>query len=277
MRCMQRVVHGLILSLSVSLVLPRSLEAVVVDFEDLTVPQSGYFNGDPGTLSPGQEVTQPWTSSGAAFSNTFGIDGDYSFPYWSGFAYSNVVNTTTNTFENQYAAYPGGGYQSATYAVAYADAASVALPGASIVSGFRIANTTYAYLTMRDGDIYGFTQPLAAGGWFLVTATGSLGGTSTGSVDFYLADLRGGSPPGLVAGWDWFELSGLGEVDTVSFAFSGSDVGSFGLNTPAYFAMDDFTYVASVPEPSGGVILAGGVAAALTLRRRLAIVRSHAA
>lgn len=243
--------------------------AVVVDFEDLSVPPAGYFNGDPGNLSPGDEVSQPWTSGAVDFANTFGIDADYAFPYWSGFAYSDVVNTTSNTFENQYAAYPGSGHQSATYAIAYSGAAALSLPSPATVSGFRIANTTYAYLTMRDGDIYGFTQPLAAGGWFLVTATGRLGGTITGAAEFYLADLRGGTPPGLVAGWEWFDLSALGEVDAVGFTFSGSDVGAFGLNTPAYFAMDDLNYTAAVPEPATWALaLAGGVAAAAGAWRR---------
>lgn len=244
--------------------------AVVVDFEGLVVPQAGFFNGDPGNLAPGDEVSQPWTSGGVDFANTYGIDADYGFPYWSGFAYSDVVNTTTNTFENQYAAYPGGGYQSATYAIAYSGAAAVSLPFPATVSGFRIANTTYAYLTMRDGDIYGFTQPLATGGWFRVTATGSLGGTTTAAAEFYLADLRGNSPPGIVAGWEWFDLSALGTVDDVSFSFSGSDVGTFGLNTPAYFALDDFSYSASVPEPSTFALMAGGslLVAAARCRRR---------
>jgi hypothetical protein len=171
----------------------RYAAAAVVDFEDLALPPSGFFNGDPGNLSPGDSVSQPWTSGGASFANTFGIDVDFAFPYWSGFAYSDVVNTTTNTFDNQYAAYPGSGFQSTTYAIAYSGAAAVSLPSPATVSGFRIANTTYAYLTMQDGDIYGFTQPLAAEGWFLVTASGSLGGTPTGSAVFYLRTIASGA------------------------------------------------------------------------------------
>ena len=38
-------------------------------------------------------------------------------------------------------------------------------------------------------------------------------------------------------------------VDRIEFSFDGSDKGTFGLNTPAYFAMDDFT-VTAVPEPT---------------------------
>lgn len=248
---------------------------VVIDFQDLplTTPQS-FSNGNPGTLAPGQSVTQPWVSSGVSFANTFGIDeyGGFTYPYWSGFAYSNVVDTTTNSFENQYASYPGGGFGgSSIYAVAYSDAASIMLPQATTVAGFRIANTTYAALTMANGDGYGFTNPLPAGGWFRVTATGKLGAAVTGSTDYYLADLRGNTPPGILGTWDWFDLSPLGTVDRVDFTFTGSDVGTFGLNTPAYFAMDNLT-VASVPEPAGIVLLvpAGMVVVWRACRRRRA-------
>lgn len=237
----------------------------VVTFQDLAIPQAGYFNGDPGNLAPGGEVSQPWLSGGAAFSNTYGIDADFSFPYWSGFAASNVADSTTAGFTNQYAAYPGGGYQSSTYAVAYADSATVTLPTAATVAGFRIANTTYAYLAMRDGDQ--FSPALPAAGWFRVTATGRRAGTLTGSAHYYLADRRGGTSPGIVAGWEWFDLSGIGTVDTISFTFSGSDVGQFGLNTPAYFAMDNLTFTA-VPEPGGWMLMAAAAGAAAVSFRR---------
>lgn len=243
--------------------------AEVIDFEDLVVPVAGYYNGDPGTLSPGQSVNQPWVSGGVSFANLFGIDsyGGYDYEYWNGFAYSNVVNTTDPAFTNQYASFPGGGSQSSTYAVAFGDGASLTLPVPGTVAGFQIANTTYAALTMRDGDQYGFSAPLPPGGWFATTATGKLGGGVTGSATYYLADLRGGTPPGILAGWDWFDLAGLGVVDTVEFTFSGSDTGTFGLNTPAYFAMDSLT-VNAVPEPAGWTVLVAGTLGLLPLWRR---------
>lgn len=242
-----------------------------VNFEDLSIPASSYLNGDPGNLSAGQSVSNPIVSGSISFANTFGIDsfGGYDYPYWFGFAASNVVNTSDPAFTNQYASYPGGGYQSATYGVAYSDGATLALPAAGTVTGFRIANTTYAYLTMVNGDPYGFTAALAeSDGYLLVTATGLLGGNTIGSAGFYLADLRTSSSPGVLAGWAWFDLSGLGTVDAVTFSFSGSDVGSYGLNTPAYFAMDDVVY--AVPEPSTVMLLAGGALGWIAWRRRRA-------
>ena len=247
--------------------------AVVVDFEGLTVPPSGFFNGNPGTLSPGQSVSTPWTAGGVAFSNTFGIDsfGGFDYEWWEGFSYSNVVNTTDPAFNNQYASYPGGGYQSSTYAVPHTEyndyRPAVTLPVPTTVSGFRITNTTYAALTMQNGDQYGFSAPLPPGGWFATTAIGRLGATTTGSATFYLADLRGASPPGILATWEWFDLSSLGMVDRIEFEFTGSDIGPFGLNTPRYFALDDLT-VSAGPEPTFSVILASAGIALLIRRCR---------
>ena len=56
-------------------------------------------------------------------------------------------------------------------------------------------------------------------------------------------------------------------VESVEFTFSGSDTGTFGLNTPAYFAMDALT-VNAVPEPAGWGLLAAGWAAILSSCRR---------
>jgi len=255
-------------ALLAAVIAPALASAVIVDFEDLAVPASGAFNGDPGTLVPGQSVSAPWTSAGVAFANTFGIDsfGGFAYQYWSGFAYSNVVDTTDPAFENQYASYPGGGFGSAVYAVAYSAEAAVTLPGPSTVAGFRIANTTYAALTMKNGDAYGFSAPLPAGGWFATTATGRLAGTVTGSTTFLLADLRGPAPAGILASWAWFDLSPLGAVDRIEFSFDGSDKGAFGLNTPAYFAMDDLT-LTPVAEPASLMTTLAAAAGGLGLVR----------
>jgi hypothetical protein len=242
-----------------------------VTFEDQNLAANSYFNGDPGNLANGQSVSLPIVSGGVAFSNTFSVAPDGSYTYWSGFSTSNVVNTTDPDFTNQYASYPGGGYQSSNYGIAYGDGASFTLPTPGNVSGFEIANTTYAYLTMANGDPYGFTAPLASpSGYLAVTAAGFLQGNSTGSAEFYLADFRTLSSPGILPGWAWFDLSALGSVDTVSFTFTGSDTGIYGLNTPAYFAIDNLTY-GSVPEidpASAGSAFSFGIGSLALLERR---------
>jgi hypothetical protein len=243
-----------------------AVTADVITFESASVPSIGHLNGDPGTLSPGDSVSVPFQFGGVSFSNTFGIDATWNFSFWNGFSISNVVNTTDGTWTNQYASKPGGGYQSTNYAVAYSSEANIEFPEPVKASGFRIANTTYAYGIMTETDPEGFSMPLGSGDWFSVTATGSRNGATVGSVEFFLADLRGATPVGVRSGWNWVDLSGLETIDRLSFSFAGSDVGEYGLNTPAYFAMDNLTY--AVPEPSGIVLAACGAAAWIAWRRR---------
>lgn len=257
---------------------------ITVDFEDVLLPPSGYLNGEPNpntlTGTTGS-IDNTFLSGGVSFANTYSNWYDdvneINTPYWSGFAFSNVQDGTTAGFTNQYAAYPGGGYgASPNYAVAYGDGTTLSLPAPGTVSGFEIANTTYAALSMRDGDPYGFSSRLAPGGFFLVTATGKLQGAVTGATSFYLADLRTESSPGILDGWAWYDLSSLGIVDAVSFRFDGSDKSAiYGLKTPAYFAMDNLTYV-PVPEPPAAwlVAAAGGGWWLLQLRRRAGRVSS---
>lgn len=245
---------------------------VVITFEDLTVPEAGFFNGNPGNLAPGQSVTVPWTSGSVSFANQFSIDAFYGYASWAGFSYSDVAASGAATFSNQYASNPGGGYESPTYAVAYQDSFTpflpvITLPVATEVSGFRIANTTYAFGSMQDGD--GFSDPLPTGtGWFATTATGFVGGSVTGSATFFLGDRRGDSPTGILSGWAWFDLTPLGVVDRIEFSFDGSQYSEYGLTTPAYFAMDNLT-VATVPEPGTWALLIGaGVGWAVVRGRR---------
>ena len=40
--------------------------------------------------------------------------------------------------------------------------------------------------------------------------------------------------------WTYVDLSQLGEIDGLTFGMTSSDTGDWGMNTPAYFAMDDF-------------------------------------
>ena len=94
--------------------------AVVVDFEELPVNANGFFNGDIAAGSPfrdnytitGSRITfgetetlQTWSSQGVNFNNNY----IQAFASWSGWSWSNVVDTSTAGFTNQFASFPGGG------------------------------------------------------------------------------------------------------------------------------------------------------------------------
>jgi hypothetical protein len=65
----------------------------------------------------------------------------------------------------------------------------------------------------------------------------------TDTVEFYLADFRftDNSKDYIIKEWKWVDLTSLGNVDSLVFAMSSSDVGQYGMNTPAYFCIDDLT------------------------------------
>jgi len=73
-------------------------------------------------------------------------------------------------------------------------------------------------------------------------------GDYTGTVDFYLADYRfdNNSEDYIIDNWTWVDLSLLGDVVGLEFSIDSSDKEAFGINTPAYFAMDNLN---AVPIP----------------------------
>jgi hypothetical protein len=113
------------------------------------------------------------------------------------------------------------------------------------ITGFYITNNTYAYNSMRDGD---FTAKKFGGtsgndpDWFRITIKGYWNGAlKNDSVDFYLADYRSSNNANdyIIKDWTFVNTQALGNVDSVIFNLSSSDNGIYGMNTPAYFCMDN--------------------------------------
>ncbi len=101
---------------------------------------------------------------------------------------------------------------------------------------------------MIDGDDYakkfggtGGTDP----DWFKVTIAGiSAEGDTTGTIDYYLADFRSenSSEDYIVDNWQWIDISELGTIAKLHFSLSSSDNGDWGMNTPAYFCIDQLNH-----------------------------------
>ncbi len=174
--------------------------------------------------------------------------------FWSyGFAYSNMTDSVTSGYTNQYSAKTAIGYGgSNNYIVAYCynpvtydNSMVVKLNGAALnhpVSGCYITNSTYACNSMKYGDM--FSRKFHNGDWFKLTIKGYSGGTlSSDSVTFYLADFLfpDTTMNYIVKTWQWVNLASLGNVDSLQFSLSSTDNGTYGMNTPAYFCLDNFT------------------------------------
>jgi len=224
------------------LVISGISSATVATFDELSLAAESYWNGSDGSGG---------FSSGSAYFNN-----NYNAVYmsWDGFAYSNITDTSSSGWTAQYNAITGGGQDgSANYAIGYvgwAGPPTMTLNTAGIVEALYVTNNNYAYYSMLNGDMYAKKFGGLSGDeadWFLLTITGKdADGLTVGSVDFYLADYRfaENSQDYIVNTWEYVDLTGLGMVKSLEFGLSSSDVGDFGMNTPAYFAMDTI-----VPEP----------------------------
>jgi hypothetical protein len=172
---------------------------------------------------------------------------------WNGgFAYSNMTDSVHSGYTNEYSAKAGKGYGGSNnylvYTIGYGYTPMLRLTGFSSVktiTGFYITNNTYAYNSMRDGD---FTAKKFGGtsgndpDWFRITIKGYWNGAlKNDSVDFYLADYRSSNNANdyIIKDWTFVNTQALGNVDSVIFNLSSSDNGIYGMNTPAYFCMDN--------------------------------------
>ncbi len=140
--------------------------------------------------------------------------------------------------------------------------------GASVQSAY-VTNTTYAALTMRDGNSFSKQFGGPSGGdadWFRLTVYGvdALGALLPASVEFYLADYRSDDDY-IVDTWKYLDLSPLADAKRVVFNLASSDSGIDGMNTPAFFAIDDIQF-SHAPEPASWALLLVGMAG-LAVRR----------
>jgi len=253
--------------------------AGVVDFEDLT-PNVPYSSG--GYFWNGSDESGGFTSGGVHFVNTYATDPQYG-DYWNGWSYSNTADVTESEFTNQYSAYAGAdhtdpGSNYGVYCEPWSATPTVTLAAGSRARGAWITNTTYAALSMLNGDSFAKKFGGVNGNeadWFLLSISGTDSTGATHTIPFYLADYRfaDNSLDYIVDAWTWVDLSLLGDATELTFDLSSSDnidIGGYSyMNTPAYFAIDD---IEVVPEPgtfailgTGGVLLAVGFLA----RRRL--------
>jgi hypothetical protein len=244
--------------------LAATARADVVNFEDKTYSGSAqFYNGSDGAGG--------FTSGGAFFNNNY----DPVFGDWAGWSYSKVNDPNDPGFTNQYAAITGTGHGgSGNYGVAFdggTNGSYINLPAGTEPLSMYVTNTTYAYLSMKNGDQ--FARKFHAGDFFTLEITGysgaNLGGTVTGNVNFDLARyVTDNDSP--ISVWTLVNLAGLGAAQSIGFTMASSDTGQFGINTPTYFAMDDLTYVgvASIPEPSAFALAVIGLVVAAVGRLR---------
>lgn len=223
------------------------------DFENFNLSVGG-FDNDAGD-------TSFFGSGNVLLPNEYVVDPN--FPYWNGWSISTMTDAATPGFGNQYSCIAGEGAEgSKTYALGYVfGSLGMHLTGdaqGGVVQGMYLNNSTYAYLSMLEGDAFAKKFGGESGNdpdFLKLTIKKVLNGVSgTDSVEFYLADYRfsDNNQDYIVNDWTYLELSSLGNADGLEFSLASSDVGAFGINTPTYFCMDNVT-TTDMPSASASV------------------------
>lgn len=207
------------------------------NFENIDLSAQGYYNGSDGKSS---------FSSG---NFRFLTDYNSAWDSWSGFAVSNKTDNSTQGYANQYSAITGkGAGGTPNYVVAYPNPVSTIMFKDTTVSGVYITNSTYAYLSMKNGDSYAKKFGGDSGNdpdWFLLTIEGfDSANQSTGKVYFNLADFAYSINTNdyIIDNWRWVNLKRLGRISKLEFSLRSSDNGSWGMNTPGYFCLDNLNH-----------------------------------
>ena len=228
------------------------------------------------------------TGSGAS---SFG-DYDVTFQqsdnssWWNGFTYSNRTDSAFGSssvgYPNQFTAITGAGAGDTNYGIfyesTYGGADRLQFGSKANLNSIDITNTTYAYYALffgadswsgstpnssfvgknadntYEGDFGKVLTDFAVGDFFRVTASGYRDGSMIVTDTFDLAYWDGDSFE-ISSDWETWNL-GFTNIDEVSFAFTGTDMGTYGLNSPSYMAVDNINFTI-VPEPSAFALLLG--------------------
>ncbi len=238
--------------------LPQLAQGQTITFETLPLPGTDTFY-----VNSLHHLTDDGFNAGSI---RFPYLYDTSFHSWSaGFIYSNKKDSIRSGYTNQYAAKAAKGHNGSDKYVVWTPGFGTTQnlyipqnPNDTVenTNWFRgismyVSNCTYAYNSMRDGD--GFAKKFGGvsgndADWFKLHIQGYKHrghlAQATGSMDFYLADFRSANNTQdyIIKDWTMVDLTPVGAVDSLAFSLSSSDTaGGFGMNTPAYFCIDDLS------------------------------------
>lgn len=214
----------------------------VADFENLTLSPESYWDGsDSSGISLATKYTSKFVAGNITFSNTWNSNWNY----WSdGWIYSNNSDSVTSGLSNISSCVAGkGANNSSNYSIGKnkvyfnVDTSGNSLP----IDGIYVTNTTYAHNSMRDGDVFAKKFTNTDQDYYKLLITSFNNGTDVDTVEFFLADFThlDSLQDYIVNDWKYVDLSSLGLVDSIKFSLVSSDIGQFGMNTPAFFAIDN--------------------------------------
>lgn len=181
--------------------------------------------------------------------------------FWSGgFAMSSMRDDTTEGYTNLYSAIPAKANDGTTYLIGQNNSRISCNKDEYnvIIRKISITNSTYAYWSMRKGDFFAKKFGGVSGNdpdYFKIRIYGYPTKFTTKITDainleeyadVYLADFRDSINANDFILDHWLELNidslFTHSVESLRFELFSSDTSQFGINTPAFFALDKIEY-----------------------------------
>jgi hypothetical protein len=207
----------------------------IVDFEELPLNSSGYWNGSDGSGG--------FKSGNITFVNRYFQQSRT----WNGFAYTNHTDTVTKNISNQFTSIEGSGADnSVKYGVFFFSGVpdTMFFDSPELITDISVSNTVYSYYSMKNGSPSSKKFGGDSGNdqdWFKLRLTLiNKDENQVGYIDVFLADFRytDNSKDYIANAWTRLDLSTFGFVKAVIFEMSSSDSGTGGINNPPYVCID---------------------------------------
>lgn len=232
--------HLLTVSMLFAVLFLNAQNNQVFTFDELLIPDTGFWDGSDTTNYVnyfGDDIL------------TFGNNYNQDYFSWDGFAFSKWTDSTTAGYMNQWSSFAGHAASDSVFGLVFVPTdwmsanyntipVEVNFSSAILIDSVKLTNSTYAGKEIRDG---GYNPAFSDDDFYFVRIIGYNEGLKTDSVDFYLADYTNGQSL-VVQEWQNVDLSALDTVTSITFNVFSSDVGDWGINTPAYFCLDDIAY-----------------------------------
>jgi hypothetical protein len=220
---------------------PATDPTKIVTFEKQTLNAQKFWCGEKN--NNGYEVwgamVYPctYTENFATFNTTYGVS------YWMGYAisartqtsFTQGPNLTPDDTPDQFNNITGKAHSGNNFCVVqtYGETIDFAAAAGVKLKGFWYTNSSYTVEIIKNGNA--FAKKFGTSDWLTCTVTALTADGKTNTVALKLAENGD-----YVKEWKWADLSSLGNnVKQLSFVFTGSDSGEYGLNTPAYLCIDD--------------------------------------
>lgn len=224
-------------------------QSIKMTFESLNLPIDTFWNGS--------DLSGAYLEPIPLLGDTFIAHNSYDTAwggYWSGgIAVSTMSDDTTENFTNLYSSIAASGYNSSSYGVVSgADTATISTTvmlwgDYQRFMSMYVSNATYTYYSMLNGDAFAkkFGGSTGNDPDYLFIRFYFYGGFPKQHVDFYLADFRNedNSQDYILDDWVYVDFNDYPNSEhygpSIKMQLFSSDTGAFGMNTPAFFCIDN--------------------------------------